>query len=115
MYHDFQSVNREGWKYNYKGSELLAAAQTKWKEFLTAEKSARKKVSDLMGDIRVSAESREVQEAKRDVEFNGKNREACAVYVHEFARTPDREFNLSLGDVVFFGLQPVGPAEPYKE
>lgn len=98
------SSSRESWKYNYKGSELLVAARKKYFEFLEGEKAAREIISKLVADIKISTDSREMQQAKADVQHNGQHREACAVYVHEFYRNLDREYNLSIGDVVYFNL-----------
>lgn len=52
----------------------------------------------------ISPSDRRVSDCKRDIESLAQNVEECTVYVHEFQRTPEREFNLALGDVVFFGL-----------
>ncbi len=108
MYNDFRQPSRENWKYLYKGSELLESSKIKHAEFLTKEKEARVVVVKLMGDILVSHDDRGLKDAKTEIEHSGNLREQCAVFIHEFERNPDREYNLSLGDVVFFNLAPVG-------
>lgn len=105
MYNDFSNANREAWKFTYKGSELLAAATRKRDEYLQREKKAREEASKLMGDMNISTDNADLARSKNEASTNGKLREQCDVFVHEFKRTPDREFHLYLGDVTFFGLQ----------
>ena len=107
MYNDFRQPTREGWKYPYKGGDLLETAKQKHAEYLAAEKEARSVVANLIGDIQVSHDSKDMRDAKTAIEHNGNLREQCAVFIHEFERNPEREFNLSLGDVVFFNLAPL--------
>lgn len=104
MYFEHSNANRETWKYSYFGRDLLPYAIRAYQGYLAEEKKARAELSALIADIKISHESKQVQDAKRSIEFNGKQREACSVYVHEFERSRDREFHLNLGDVVFFGL-----------
>ena len=106
MYNDFRNISRDSWKYTYKGSELLPHAERKFKEYLGKEVAARKRMSELMLDMKVPQSSKEVSDCKSEIETSGNQREQCAVYVHEFRRTPDRDFLLSLGDVTFFGIVP---------
>lgn len=106
MYNDFCNTARETWKYIYKGSELLPHAERKFKEFLAKEVEARRQMAAYMVDMKVSQSSDEVSKCKNAIEQNGNLREQCAVYVHEFRRTPDRDFLLSLGDVTFFWIVP---------
>ncbi len=94
-------------KYSYKGSELLEAAKQKYEEFLTKEKEARTVVIQLMGNMLVSHDDNGLKDAKKAIEHNGSLREQCAVFIHEFGRNPDRDYHLSLGDVVFFNLAPL--------
>jgi hypothetical protein len=105
MYNDFRNVGREDWKYTYAGEELLEAAQLKRREFRAKEEEARQKMSQLMQNMSVSAMGTDVEECKKKIAQFGNLREQCDVFVHEFVRTPEREFHLSLGDVTFFGLQ----------
>ena len=104
MYYDHRDVGRRSFKYSYTGAHLQPFAQKKLAEYERAETTARALVAKLLTDRTVSADSRELTAAKEDIEFNAKQAEECSVHVHEFARTPDRDFHLFLGDVVFFGL-----------
>jgi hypothetical protein len=52
----------------------------------------------------VALNSGKVDKVKKIVEDSAMQREICEVYLHEFKRRPDREFNLTISDVVFFGL-----------
>jgi hypothetical protein len=102
--HDRGTTNRSGWKYSYKGSEVLAHAEALLAEYQEAETAARQAVADLMTDADVSVSDKRVEDAKREVERVARIHEECKVYVHEFRRNPDRDFNLALGDVVFFNF-----------
>ena len=105
MYHDFSNTARSNWKYGYKGRDgLLDAAKNKFEYFKAKETEARQKMAALMTDSRVSPSEKEVTDTRKDIESFATHAEECMVYVHEFERNPDREFLLSLGDVVFFGL-----------
>ena len=104
MYLEHKDSNRSGWRYTYKGSDLLAAAKRILEEYNVRENTSREHMAKLMRDPKVSPSAQEVTECKREIERVAMTAEECVVFVHEFARTPDREFHLSQGDVVFFGL-----------
>lgn len=104
MYYDFVSASREGWKYTYKGKDLQGAARRRHLYYLTEEFTGRQKLAEYVRDIKVSQNDQILEDLKRRVTENGKLREQCAVFLHEFTRSPDKEFMLSLGDVVFFEL-----------
>lgn len=104
MYYENSLVNRETWKYTYTGIQIAEKAEELRDKFRAAEMEARNKLSKLLSDPSVRQDSQEVQQLRNDISFNGKNYEALCVYAHEFKRTPNREFHLALGDVVFFGL-----------
>lgn len=104
MYLDNSNISRNGWKYTYKGSELLSFAETKLQQKCREEQEARTRVIELTRDTTVSPNDRKVDEAKRDVERAATVVEELMVHVHQFRREMDREFHLSMGDVVFFGL-----------
>jgi hypothetical protein len=104
VYHEFRSTNRETWKFTYHGQELLEPARARRAEYAEKERAARERVSALMLDKTVGAKDERITNAQGDVERYGAIHEQLMVWCHEFARAPDREFMLSLGDVVFFGL-----------
>ena len=105
MYFDQGNSNRrEQWLHAYKGSELLPAAKKLRKEFQAKEREARERVAKLISDMNIGREDGRIRQAKVDIEHYGREHEACAVLSHEFAWNPDKEFSLSLGDVVYFGL-----------
>lgn len=105
MYTEHGSLtNRDGWKFTYKGSELLAYAKKKLEAFTAKETAARKQMASLMLDAKVNANGEEVDKVKRVIASAGMEREKCAVWVHEFQRNGDKEYWLALGDVVYFGI-----------
>ena len=106
MYNDFRSPSRETWKYDYQGSDLVPFAKARYAEYLAKEKEAREKLAGFMRDMKMGPSDAQVEQVKHDVANFGNLREQCAVFVHEFSRTPGRVFALSLSDVVFFGIVP---------
>ena len=106
-YFEHTITNRAGWKYTHTGSDLAVEAQRLHDEAFKKEMAARKEIARLMENPTIGHDSEEVRKAKKQVEQWGKQREECAVFVYEFAKNPEREFQLALGDVVFFGLAPL--------
>lgn len=112
MYNDYRSTNRETWKYCYTGRLLLEPAKKKFLELYRLEMAARNKVADLLKNPGVSPADARLAEGKREIERYGNEREQCTVFIHEFARNPDREFLLALGDVTYFDLAQGSVVEP---
>lgn len=105
MYHEFRGdCKRTGWLFTYKASDLLESARGRLEHYSMLEDKARKEVSELMLDRSVSSNDKKIEDARKSVEHNGAIVEQLSVWLHEFRRVPDREYHLSLGDVVFFGL-----------
>ena len=113
IYNDFRSsTKREGWVYTYLGSELLEAAKKKQAHYASKERHARETLGNLYKDSTVSSQDESeftflitcIDDLKKEVDTLGNLHEQCDVFVHEFTRSPDREFHLSLGDVTFFDL-----------
>lgn len=109
LFNDYRGTNREGWKYTYKGGELLEAAKRKWAELRQKEMDARNNVAAMLKDEKVSPNDDRLEEGKRLIEKYGNEREQCMVFCHEFARAADRDFTLGLGDVTYFDLAPQTP------
>jgi hypothetical protein len=95
---------RYEWSYPYKGKQLLPYARRKLAEHQAAETAARQKMATLIQDPSTFHNDASLQELKRAIERYSALREQLQVYCHEFSRTPERDFNLALSDVVFFGL-----------
>jgi hypothetical protein len=104
VYHDNTNTSRSGFRYTYKGKDLVNFVIKKLKDKCGEQKRAREEVIRLTRDPAVSSTDRKVEDAKRDVTTAATVVEELSVYAHEFQRYPEREYNLSLGDVVFFGL-----------
>ena len=106
MYNEFKShvVRREGWTFSYIGSDLVNLAKAKYVEYFNLEQDARNRMAVMMKDMSKSASDKDVRDAQAEIAKYGDLREQCLVYQHEFNRTPDKEFLLHLGDVVFFGM-----------
>lgn len=106
--HSRDVMSREGWKYPFKGAELLPKAKAALEKYTTEEIGSRKQMADLMLSIAVNANSKEVEDCKSEIGKAARLKEQCQVWVHCFEREPEREFNLAMGDVVFFDF----PANP---
>ena len=104
MYYDNRNTSRETWKYTYKGYELKVHADAKRDEVRVLELSSRSKLADLLKDPNIRQDDERILTLRRQVEDFGQQYEACRIFAFEFGRTPDREFILSLGDVVYFNL-----------
>lgn len=104
MYHDFSNTRRNEWRYHYKGSDLLSAAKDLLEEYEEKETEARNLAAKLLTNMNIGAESKAMQDAKREIEQVARIHEELKVYVHEFSRKPEETYTLSLGDVVFFGF-----------
>jgi len=104
MYFDRGTGKREGWLYVYLGSEIEEAAVLLRDEHREIEMAARKCVAELLANGHISHDDDRVRREKVNIENHGKEAEACKVFAHQFRRNPDREFSLSIGDVVYFGL-----------
>lgn len=104
MYHEFRDTKRTGWAFTYQGQELAPYAERKLVTYAGVERSMRSIVASLMLDKTVAASDKRIEDARKAVETNGAIHEQLLVWVHEFKRNPDREYHLSLGDVVFFGI-----------
>ena len=70
------------------------------------ERAARQKTAELLQDDHASQNDPRFAELKRRIADHGTIKEQCEVFVHEFARHPDRSYHLGLGDVTFFELTP---------
>lgn len=105
MYHEFRNdCKRTGWLFTYKASEIIECARDRLAHYTGLEHAARKTVSDLMLDKSVASSDKRIEEARQAVERNGSIAEQLDVWIHEFHRNPDKEYQLALGDVVFFEL-----------
>jgi hypothetical protein len=104
MYFEQSLQNRQGWKYTYTGEQMLKSAKRLRDQFRSIEIAKRNDLADLLRDPNVSQSDSRIKELRDDIQYNGKLYEECCVYAHEFARNPDREYHLALGDVVFFCL-----------
>jgi len=104
MYLDNTHTSRSGWRYTYLGGEILTFAKAKLAQKCEEERKAREEVINLTRDPATNPADRKVEEAKRNVVAAATVVEELMVYVHQFAREPAKEYHLSSGDVVFFGL-----------
>jgi hypothetical protein len=95
-------VNRHGWTFTHTGEELCPLAANRFREFKEAELKARNIAAKLLQDPTVHHEDKKVLAAKDDIQKFGALAEKCAVWTHEFERTPEREFTLGVNDVLFF-------------
>lgn len=104
MYFENSSPSREGWKFSYKGHELAESAKKLLLKFRKEELAHRTELANLLNNKMIAGNDERVGRARKSIELNGKEAEACSVWVFEFSRNPEREYNLSLGDVVYFGF-----------
>ena len=99
-HHSF--VNRHGWIFTYTGGELNHLATDRFHDSKEAEIRARNAAATLLQNATIHHEDKRVLAAKDDIQNYGALAEKCAVWAHEFERTPERKFALSINDVLFF-------------
>lgn len=104
LFNDYKSPSREGWKYTYKGEELLEPARKKYRDVRAREMEARNTLADLLRNPLIGPDDHKVVDNKKLAERYGNESEQCMVFCHEFTRNPSREYLLSLGDVTYFDL-----------
>lgn len=104
MFNDNVSANRTSWTYTYKGHEILHYAKKLLALHTAKELEAREKTAALLRDVNVSQSDSRFTELKRDITTHGTIKEQRQVFICEFSRYPDKEYELGLGDVTFFGL-----------
>jgi len=108
MFNDHRNTNRDTWRFEYLGKELIAAAEHKITRFATMETSARTDVSALLQDPNVRAKDPRIEQLRANIESYSEQKEKCMIWRHEFKRNPEKTFSLLLGDVSFFNLAGTG-------
>lgn len=103
-YIDFDRPSRNDWKFGYFGKDLLEPAKVKLASLTKQLDDAQRNVQAAVAASRNMRKDDEVDKWSKKVEKLGPLMEQCEVFVHEFERTPDREFQLALSDVAFFNL-----------
>jgi hypothetical protein len=101
-------TERSGWKFVYKGEDLLPFARRRLAEHQAVEAQLRDKLAKMIREPASFHDDARLQQLKLDVDRHAGLREQFEVYCHEFARTPKKEFSLKLSDVVFFGIHSGG-------
>lgn len=104
MYSEFRDPTRNNWRFSYKGSELAEWARKKVNYYQSREAEYREKLAKALSTPSRSVNSDANKKLETTVSDAALQREYCEVFWHEFRRTPDREFSLSISDVVFFGI-----------
>jgi hypothetical protein len=104
IFNDYRNTNRDSWRFTYTGQELLAHALKKYDFFTSQETEARNSMAGMLKDPSVRASDPKIDELKKNIEFWGCEREKCIVWVHEFKRSPQKEYSLTLGDVSYFDI-----------
>ena len=97
---------RDKWKFNYRGSELVHHAERLRNYYRKEEIAARSEMARLTNNKSISIDSKEAVAARENVQRSASLAEQYAVYAFEFGRTPDREFVLGMGDITFFEIIP---------
>lgn len=90
-------AKRDQWLYSYTGRELLPYAQKLMDHYRKLESESKEKISLLKTGLDIKIEQ---------IRFKSYclTCEKLSVWIHEFWRSPTRDFHLSLNDVVFFGI-----------
>lgn len=92
------------WSFPYKARMLLPYATRKLTQHQTEETALRARMAAMIQDPATFHDDGAFQQVKRDIDRHSGLREQFEVYCHEFTRLPEREYHLSLADVVYFGM-----------
>ncbi len=103
-YIEYRNTNRDEWEFTYMGAQLLEAARGRYAFFGSKKREARERMAGMMMDMSIAQSAPRISDCKKDIEKYGAERERCAVWVHEFARTPEQKYQLQIGDVAYFEL-----------
>lgn len=101
MYIGTRDRNRESWKFAYKGSDLIELDSSKVIFFRIRENLYRTNLANALIDRNIPISGGKIDKLKKIFENAAIHRESCEVFLHEFKRTPEREFSLSMSDIVF--------------
>lgn len=101
---DYQRPNRQEWKFTYKGHELLEPAKVKLARLTQAFEEAQANVRAAVAKSVNMRHDEDVEKYSKQIEQLGPKMEECQVFVWEFGRNPDRDYNLSISDVTYFNL-----------
>ena len=104
MLNENYDTERSSWKFTYKAKEILPFAKIRLMEHQNEETNLRKQLAGLIQDPSSFYDDSKIQQLKAEVDRHSLLREQFEVYCHEFARTPNKEFNLKLSDIVFFRI-----------
>lgn len=94
---------RQGFEYEYRGSQLIDYAENQLKVFTEREAGVRSQIAKLLSSGEPFSRH-EIDGLTEEAEGISKDREMLAVMAHEFRRTPEQNFKLYIGDVVFLGI-----------
>jgi len=110
----YGEYERSQWKFAYKGKHLLPHARRRLAELRAEEAQLRERLAGLVRDPASFHDDTRLQQLKAEVDRLSGVREQFEVYCHEFRRTPDKDFSLKLGDLVFFRVHTgeAGSSEP---
>jgi hypothetical protein len=95
---------RSTWRFLYRGTELAPFARTKAATLLEDERGIGKALATCRSGPAYSGRREDVAKLKRRLRDKGEARERCELLARELARAGEREFELALDDLVYFGL-----------
>jgi hypothetical protein len=107
LFSDMVGPNRDNWRFTYTGKELLPFANQKLASLRVEAGSAWRRMRDLTAskpDADFEDRGKEIDKARRQYQDFGSQAERCAVLAHEFARKPEREYTLGIGDVTYLDV-----------
>ncbi len=104
MYNDFHDTSRSRWRFTYTAQQLLRYAEKRLTALNKIEEVLRKKIAEAMGNKNISVTGDRVKKLETEISKVATQAEQFDVYVYEFKRVPDKEYQFSVSDVVFFGI-----------
>lgn len=95
---------RREWRFLYRGVELAPYARAKAAGLLEEERGLRRALAACRSGESYSGRREDIAKLKKRLAGKGEERERCELLARELARAGEREFELELDDLVYFGL-----------
>lgn len=103
---------RREWRFLYRGSELAVYARAKAVALLEEERGLQRALAACRKGESYIGRKEDLAKFKRRLQDKGEERERCELLARELDRAGEKEFELDLDDLVYFGMDEGITEEP---
>ena len=114
MFNDYRNTGRDQWRFPYDASTLLPYMERKLAFWTRRENLLRDIISKRVANPAIPVKGDKNEKLQKALVFAATEREKCLVWVHEFQRRPEAEYQLALGDVTYLDIAGL-PASPDED